>query len=116
MLRFYRVVGTKKFAVKVLILLIPIVFWFANDPNFFAIITWPDNVPISLLIMLVLFFTWYALYRCAENDKRIEAGLGPIEGTEENREKVWCWPNLVYTELFAIIAGTIFLIVWADFV
>ena len=36
-----------------------------------------------------------------------------MEGTPENREKVWTWPNLVYTELFAIIAGTVFLIVWA---
>ena len=112
MLRYYRVVGTKKFALRSLLISIPIVIWFAKDPNFFAIITWPDNIPISLLIILVSFFTWYSLHKCAENDRRIEAGEVPVEATPENREKVWCWPNLVYTELFAIIIGTIFLIVW----
>ncbi|ATH09456.1 hypothetical protein BIY24_01030 [Halobacteriovorax marinus] len=43
----------------------------------------------------------------------MEAGECPIEALPENKEKVWCWPNLVYTELFAIIATTIFLVVWA---
>lgn len=113
MIRYYRIVGTKKFAWIVLGLSIPLFFWFAADPNFYLIITWPDNIPISILIVLVSFLTWYALYKCAVNDARIEAGEGPYEALPENREKVWCWPNLVYTELFAIIAGTIFLIVWA---
>ena len=113
MLYFYRIVGSKKFAFVFLLVSTPVAFWFAMDPNFFAIITWPDNIPISLLILSILFFTWYALYRAKINDERMERKLPPLEGEEENREKIWCWPNLVYTELFAIIAGTIFLIVWA---
>ena len=112
MLKYYRFVGSKKFAWAVTLVSIPVVVWFAGDPNFFAIITWPDNIPISLLIILISFFTWYSLHKCAENDRRIEAGEVPVEALPENREKVWCWPNLVYTELFAIIAGTIFLVVW----
>jgi hypothetical protein len=45
----------------------------------------------------------------------MEKGLPPLEGTPENREKVWAWPNLVYTELFAIICCTVFLMAWAIF-
>jgi len=113
MIRYYKVVGTKKFGWISLIISIPVSIWFAADPNFWAIITWPDNIPIVILIVAISFLTWFSLYKCAENDKRIEAGLVPIEAMPENREKVWCWPNLVYTEMFAIIAGTAFLIVWA---
>ena len=113
MMRYYRVVGTKAFA------------WIAGglfafsyvvaafDSNFFAIITWPDNIPITILVVLVGFLTWLAIHKAAINDERIEKEEVPIEALPENREKVWCWPNLVYTELFAIICGTIFLIVWA---
>ncbi len=113
MLKYYRVFGSKKFGIWALVLSLPVVAWFVADPNFLAVILWPDNIPINILIILVSFFTWFSLHKAAENDKRIENGEPPIEGTPENREKVWCWPNLVYTELFAIIACTIFLIVWA---
>jgi hypothetical protein len=112
-LKNYRTVGSKKFAYWSTAIMIPVILFFVLDPNFFKIVITPDNVPISILLVLVSFFTWFSFYKAAENDKRIDAGLGPIEGTPENREKVWCWPNLVYTELFAIIACTVFLIVWA---
>lgn len=115
MIRYYRVVGTKKFAYIFLALFIPTVLWFVSDPEFIKIILWPDNIPISILILLILFFTWFPLYKARINDERIERGESPVEGLPENREKIWCWPNLVYTELFAIIAGTVFLIVWAIF-
>lgn len=113
MMKNYKVVGTKKFLVLFLCITLPIVAWFLSDPNFLAIVLFPDNVPISILIVLVVATTWYSLFRAANNDTRIENGEVPIEGLPENREKVWSWPNLVYTELFVIIAGTVFLIAWA---
>lgn len=112
MLKFYRVVGTKKFAYSTIAILIPIIFWFVMDKNFLAIILWPDNIPISILIISVSFFTWFTLHKQAINDERLERGECPVEALPENREKVWCWPNLVYIELFMIIASTIFLIAW----
>jgi hypothetical protein len=112
-LKNYRTVGSKKFAYWSMAIMTPVILFFVLDPNFFKIVITPDNVPISILLVLVTFFTWFTFHKAAENDIRIDAGLGPIEGTPENREKVWCWPNLVYTELFAIIACTVFLIVWA---
>jgi hypothetical protein len=113
MMKYYRVVGSKKFAWIFTIISVPVVFICAMDPNFFAIITWPDNIPISILIVLITFLTWLALHKAAVNDERLDRGECPIEAMPENREKVWCWPNLVYIELFAIIAGTVFLVVWA---
>ena len=80
--------------------------------NFFAT---NDNVPIIILVLLTFWSAWFSIYKGYENDKRIEQGLPPVEGTPENREKVWAWPNLVYTELFCIILCTVFLIVWAIF-
>lgn len=113
MIKYYRIIGTKKFAVAALVAILPVVFWFCIDPNFRAIILWPDNIPINIIIVLIAWLTWYTLYRCALNDERIERGEVPIEATPENREKVWVWPNLVYIELMAIVGTTIFLIVWA---
>jgi hypothetical protein len=113
MLKYYRVVGSKKFGLWALILSLPVMVWFLADPNFILIILWPDNVPIAILLVLVVFTTWFSLHKAALNDERIEQGLGPIEALPENREKVWSWPNLVYTELFAIIACTAFLVVWS---
>ena len=113
MIKYVKIVATKTFFYWAT-LVSSISFIIACfDKNFFAIITWPDNVPISILMILIFWTTWYALYKGVENDKRIEQGLGPIEGSPENREKVWAWPNLVYTELFAIILGTVFLIGWS---
>ncbi len=113
MMMNYKTVGTKKFLYWSLLFIIPVSIWFAADPNFFTIITLPDNIPIIILLVAIGFLTWFSIYQAANNDKRIEAGGIPIEAEPENREKVWSWPNLVYTELFVIIATTIFLVVWA---
>ncbi len=106
-------VASKKFGRIALIFSLIVAAYFISDPVFFSIISLPDNIPIIILIATVGFFSWLSLHKAVENDFRIEQGLGPLEGTPENREKVWAWPNLVYTELFAILACTVFLIVWA---
>lgn len=113
MIKNYKIFGSKKFAKWFTIIAIPVVAWLFSDPNFYLIIKTPDNVPIGILLVLVAFFTWFTMHKAAINDTRIEEGLGPIEALPENREKVWSWPNLVYTELFAMIACTAFLVVWA---
>jgi hypothetical protein len=109
------IVGTKKFGLGLLIAVLAIFGWMLTDPVFFTVISTPDNIPIIILNALVFWSTWYSLYKGHQNDLRIAAGEQPIEGTPENREKVWAWPNLVYTELFCIILCTIFLIAWAIF-
>jgi hypothetical protein len=81
------------------------------DPNFQLIITKPDNVPIVGLIFLLVFFTWYSMREAVLNDQRIAKGQGPIEKAESDR--VWVWPDLVYTELIALILCSVVLIVWS---
>lgn len=82
-----------------------------TDPDFRAIVAKPDNVPISILIGSVGFTTWLA-FRCAvENDERIAEGKKPVEA--EGADKVLTWPDLVYTELLAMVVCTVFLLVWS---
>src|SRR5437763_16397877 len=83
------------------------------DPNFRLIVTKPDNVPIVGLIFLLLFFVWYSMREAVLNDRRIAAGQGPIEKAESDR--VWVWPDLVYTELISLILCSVILIVWSIF-
>ena len=81
------------------------------DPNFRLIVTKPDNVPIVGLIFLLVFFIWYSIREAVLNDRRIDAGLGPIE--KEESDRVWVWPDLVYTELISLILCSVMLIVWS---
>jgi Cytochrome b(C-terminal)/b6/petD len=85
----------------------------AFDPNFQQIIGKPDNVPIVGLIFLLLFFVWYGMREGVLNDRRIAAGKGPIEKAESDR--VWVWPDLVYTELISLILCSVVLILWSIF-
>src|SRR6059058_5199908 len=81
------------------------------DPNFRLIITKPDNVPIVGLIFLLVFFVWYSMKEAVLNDRRIAKGEGPVEKDESDR--VWVWPDLVYTELISLILCSVVLIVWS---
>src|SRR5438094_5304797 len=83
------------------------------DPNFRAIVAKPDNVPISGLIFLLIFFVWYSMRQAVLNDRRIAAGEGPGEKAESDR--VWVWPDLVYTGLISLILCSGLLIVWSSF-
>jgi len=92
--------------------LLSIFFIFGTfDPNFRLIVTKPDNVPIVGLIFLLVFFVWYSLREAVLDDRRIAAGQGPIEKAESDR--VWVWPDLVYTELISLILCSVILIVWS---
>ena len=81
-----------------------------TDPEFAAIVTKPDNVPIVGMVYLLGFFTWLATYRAVQNDERMEQGLEPLEKLDD--EKILVWPDLVYTEMICMVALTAFLILW----
>ena len=82
------------------------------DPNFNKIVTKPDNVPIIVLLVSVLFFTWLALRRAVVNDERTARGEPTLEG-ELAKKKVFCWPDLVYTELICMVLFTAAIMVWS---
>src|SRR5215471_15646908 len=81
------------------------------DSNFRLIVTKPDNVPIVGLIFLLVFFVWYSIREAVLNDRRIAGGKGPVEKDESDR--VWVWPDLVYTELISLILCSVVLIIWS---
>ncbi|MGE3176034.1 MAG: hypothetical protein AB7O32_01080 [Vicinamibacterales bacterium] len=85
----------------------------AFDPNFRLIMTKPDNVPIVGLIFILIFLVWYSMREAVLNDRRIAAGEGPIEKAESDR--VWVWPDLVYTELISLVLCSVVLILWSIF-
>jgi hypothetical protein len=68
-------------------------------------------VPIVGLSFLLVFFTWLSVREGVLNDRRIAAGKGPIE--KEESDRVWVWPDLVYTELICLVLFSVFLIVWS---
>jgi hypothetical protein len=82
------------------------------DPNFNSIAAKPDNVPIGAMIFLLGIFTWIALRKAYLNDRQIAAGGIPWEKTESD-EKLFTWPDLVYTEMLCMILLTIVMIVWS---
>jgi len=83
------------------------------DPNFALIVRKPDNIPIIAMLFLVGFFVWLAMSQALENDDRIARGEAVREASDGEAEKTSVWPNLVYTEMLAMILLTIVLIVWA---
>lgn len=82
-----------------------------TDPDFAAIVTRPDNVAIVALVYLLGFFTWLATAQAVENDRRHKRGSPPVE--RQYAEKVFVWPDLVYTELICMILMTVLLLVWS---
>ncbi len=82
-----------------------------TDFDFRDIVTKPDNVPIIGMIILVGYFTWLGLRRAVINDSRMALGMPNLEELEP--EKTLTWPDLVYTELIAMVIQTIVLVLWA---
>ncbi|MCB0308377.1 MAG: hypothetical protein KDD48_03315 [Bdellovibrionales bacterium] len=82
-----------------------------TDDHFFKLVTLPDNIPITIMLATVGYFTWYALKKGVENDKRLSENRPLIE--QEQDRRVMTWPNLVYIEFICLIAITVFLIFWS---
>jgi hypothetical protein len=85
--------------------------WAMTNADFRSVVTKPDNVPIILLVYSVGWATWLSLRRAVINDDRIAKGEPPLEKLGD--DKVLVWPDLVYTELLAMIIGTFVLVVWS---
>ena len=103
---------SKRGGLFALILVVGFIILSLLDYDFRLIVTKPDNVPIVALIFLVGFFVWLALHQGFANDRRIANGGLPSEKETEN-EKVWVWPDLVYTELICMVIFSAVLIVWS---
>ena len=86
--------------------------WAVRDPNFHKIITKGDNIPIVILLASVIFFSWLALRQAVIHDERKKKNEPGLEH-ELGKQKVFTWPDLVYTEFICIILFTAILTVWS---
>lgn len=83
-----------------------------TDPNFREIVTKPDNVPIVIMLGLVLYTTWLSLRRAVVNDELMKKGEPNLEA-KESKDRVFTWPDLVYTELICMVLCSVALVVWS---
>lgn len=77
--------------------------------QFLEIISKPDNIPIILLLVSVIFFSWLAWTKSQRNDSLPV----PVEATMD--DKVQVWPYLVRVEFLATIAVMAVLVLWSVF-
>ncbi len=85
-----------------------------TDPHFRKIVSTPDNVPIVGMIFIFGYFTWYAMRKAVENDRRIEKGEPTVEQLETN-EKVLVFPYLIFIEFVVALAYAVMLVLWSIF-
>ena len=83
------------------------------NPNFYAVVAKPDNIPITIMIIVMGGGFWTSMVQAVANDKRVREGRPVYEADEDGRRKAWVWPDLVYVEFLATILMTVFLVVWA---
>lgn len=115
MILAYRIWTKPKIAISILVLAVLFFILSFPDANFNKVVTKPDNIPIVSLIFIIGFFCWLSLRQASINDERMEKGEPPMEALESN-ERVLVWPDLVYTELIAMIVCTAVLVVWSVYI
>jgi Cytochrome b(C-terminal)/b6/petD len=82
------------------------------DPNFYLIVAKSDNVPIVMMVFLVGFFVWLAMSKAVRNDAQIAAGLPTFESTEVE-DRIFTWPDLVFSEFICMVILTVAMVVWS---
>jgi len=85
-----------------------------TDSHFRNIVSTPDNVPIVGMIFIFGYFTWYAMRKAVNNDRRIEKGEPAVEQLETN-EKVLVFPYLIFIEFVVALAYAVMLVLWSIF-
>ena len=82
------------------------------DPNFYTVVAKPDNVPITMMIFLVGFFVWFAMYKAQVNDDLMAEGQPTFEKTEVE-DKIFTWPDLVFSEFICMVLLTVGMVIWS---
>src|SRR5689334_17489696 len=82
------------------------------DPNFYKIVAKPDNVPIVMMVFMVGFFVWLAMSKALSNDAAKERGEPTFEQTEVE-DRIFTWPDLVFSEFICMVILTVVLVVWS---
>ncbi|MGB2867346.1 MAG: cytochrome C [Bacteroidota bacterium] len=75
--------------------------------QFLEIITKPDNIPIVLLLVSVVYFTIHAWKKARKNDSQ------DLPDEAKQDDKVQVWPYLVRVEFLATIAVMAVMVIWS---
>ncbi len=75
--------------------------------NLIKIITKPDNLPIVLMLVLTVFYTWLAMKKGVKNDRQDS----PEEAGQA--DKVQVWPYLVKVEFLGALVVMVILTFWS---
>ena len=90
------------------------------------LIALPDNVPIILMLVMLIYFLWLGFRQAFANDRLIERldGDADLAKTHHRKTYPWhpkwdknvsVWPYLLKMEFVAAVIVTAFLIVWSVF-
>ncbi len=82
------------------------------DPNFRLIVSKPDNVPIVIMVVLIGFFLWLAMYKAVRNDELLEGGAPTFEKSEAE-DRIFTWPDLVFVEFISMVILSVVLVIWS---
>ncbi|MBI4352806.1 MAG: cytochrome C [Candidatus Omnitrophica bacterium] len=66
------------------------------------------------MIFIFGYFTWYAMRKAVENDRRMEKGEPTVEQAETN-DKVLVFPYLIFIEFVVALAYAVGLVLWSLF-
>ena len=83
-----------------------------TDPQFAAVATDADNIPIVAFLYVLGGLLWLALRQAVANDDRAEEDLPPNEA-EDAKTRYFVWPDLVVIEVIAVVAVCIVLLAWS---
>ena len=109
---FPRQATSKKVVLPVLLLVLLFFGMGLTDEHFRKIISAADNVPIVAMIFIFGYFTWYAMKKAVENDRRIEKGEPIVEQLETN-DKVYVFPYLIFIEFVVSLVYSVGLVLWS---
>ncbi|MEE2777750.1 MAG: hypothetical protein VYE73_13425 [Acidobacteriota bacterium] len=82
------------------------------SPDFRLIVTKADNVPIVMMVFLVGYFLWLAMNKAHTNDDLAAEGEPTFEKSE-SQDRIFTWPDLVFSEFICMVILTIVMVVWS---
>lgn len=71
------------------------------------IISKPDNLPIILMLVLTVFYTWFAMKKALKNDRQ------EIPEEAKQADKIQVWPFLVKVEFLGALVVMVVLTFWS---
>src|SRR2546421_1349322 len=117
--------GGRILLIALLLLLVVLAAFFVEDwHQLISIAIKPDNIPITALLPLVIFFTWLGLKQARDNDRLVEQLEADPQLAKTHHRKTlpwrpgWArelhvWPYLVRIAFLAAVIVTVILFVWS---